>query len=215
MCILEGFSSLQLCPQPLQPETRQVFSLSSHLTQHLSTSTAIHACYLYLKNWAFSFNLTKPVPCWNSCTTPNYQQAPVWKCGKCPNTARQSCSSGTSYMQFFHCTHNDIQQLKSFCGNHAPHGNIQCSSLCPHPCFRDGGNTQVIPKGLLSPCSRAIAHIGSAQLTVMHQLCQGAHQKENHHFLYNTTKQLVKLNTEVIVNGNQDTWRVGKCSQSK
>lgn len=42
-----------------------------------------------------------------------------------------------------------------------------------------------------------------------------AHQKENHHFLYNTTKQLVKLNTEVMVNSNQDTWWVGKCSQSK
>ena len=57
-------------------------------------------------------------------------------------------------------------------------------------------NTLVILKVLRSTRSSTTVQIAAAQhVTARPQLCQlayKAHQKETHHFLYNTTKQFVK-----------------------
>lgn len=169
--------------------------------------------------WAFSF-LTKPVSCWNYCTAPSCQQALVRKCGKCLKTAGESCGSGTSYTQVFHCRHHDIQQLKRKVAVeitlHA-HGHIQCSSLCPHPCFRDGGSKHTAhSRGAPFPLLQG-KYSNWFCITPYGDAPAGPESppKRKPWFLYNTTKQLVKLNTEVVVNGNQATWNRGKCSQSK
>lgn len=109
------------------------------------------------------------------------------------------CSSGTSYMQFFHCIHNYVHQLKRKCPREIRlHNGI--SNV--HPSILIGvlemvvANTLVILKVLLSTwlqrnCSNCLC---TTRVTATCQLCQlayKAYQKENH-FLYNATKHFVK-----------------------
>ena len=133
-----------------------------------------------------------------------------------------SCSSGTSYMHCFHCIHNYVHQLKR---------------KCPMEITLHKGLSNVHLSVLISVLEMMVAHWwfwryssppAPVQLfkLLLHNACysdasavpislQSPSKKENCHFLYNTTKQFVKWNTEVMVKCNQATWNVVKCSQSK
>lgn len=58
----------------------------------------------------------------------------------------------------------------------------------------------------------------TTHVTAMRQLGQPAYKaprKENHRFLYNTTKQVVEWNRKVMANCNHATWNLVECSRSK
>lgn len=106
-------------------------------------------------------------------------------------------------------------------GNQAPQGNIECSPFCPHRCFRDSSSKHTsdlegTPLHLLQRnCSDCFCTTRVIAMRQLWQLAYKTHQKENHRFPYNATKQVVKWNREVTVNCNQATWNLVKRSQSK